>query len=72
MVDGLLYRDLLLVDLDELTFGQLFDLIWHLRLTHFGEVDADLLVDALEALEVALGHLVAGSSKEYGLKDEGK
>lgn len=38
MLNGLLHRDLLLIDLDELPLSLLLDLVWHLRLAHFREV----------------------------------
>ena len=72
MLDGLLDRNLLLVDLYELPLGQLLDLVGHLRLAHLREVNADLFVDALQALQVPLGHFVAGGGQEDGLEDEGE
>jgi hypothetical protein len=60
MLDGLIYRDLLLVNFDKLSFSKLLDLVRHLGLTHFWEVNADFLIDSFKALKVALGHLVAG------------
>lgn len=72
MLNGLLDRNLLLVDLNELPLGQLLDLVGHLRLAHLREVNTDLFVDAFQALQVSLGHFVARGSQEDGLKYKGK
>ena len=70
VVNRSLYRHFLLVYLDELSLGLLFDLIWHLRLAHFREVRAHFLVYAFEGLQVAFGHLAAAGCQEYRLENK--
>lgn len=67
-----LYSDVLVVDLDELSFSQFLYLVSNLRFTDVREVLTHLLVYALETLQVSLGHLATGCREEYRFEDKGQ